>query len=88
MSDVGIIADSHGCPETIAAALTILEGKGCRRIFHLGDICDSSHPETADACIELVRAHRVSAILGRPVGKLGPVACRACPYEAVGWRWF
>jgi predicted phosphodiesterase len=64
MADVGIIADSHGRPETIAAGLAVLEKNECSPIFHLGDICDSAHPETADACIEILRQHKVSAILG------------------------
>jgi predicted phosphodiesterase len=64
MNDVGIMADSHGRPETIAAGLAVLEKNGCRTIFHLGDICDSAHPETADACIEILRRHNISAILG------------------------
>jgi len=58
------MADSHGRPETIALALEALRRQGCERIFHLGDICDSMHAETADACVRLLQAHDVSALKG------------------------
>ncbi len=41
---VGIMSDSHGRPALIEAAVRILRGRGCARLFHLGDICDSGKP--------------------------------------------
>ena len=59
---IGIMADSHGQAETIAAALGVLKSIDCRSIYHLGDVCDSTHPETAEACLGLLRDLRVIII--------------------------
>jgi predicted phosphodiesterase len=61
---IGIMADSHGQPETIEAALAMLKNRGCRSIYHLGDICDSAHPETAGDCLRPLQANGVIAIKG------------------------
>ena len=61
---VGIMADSHGQPETIIAAIAFLSAMDCRPIYHLGDICDSVHPETAEACVRPLRESMVTAIKG------------------------
>ena len=61
---IGIMADSHGQPETISAALGKLTDIDCRPIYHLGDICDSTHPETAEACLGPLKDPRVIIIKG------------------------
>ena len=61
---IGIMADSHGQPENIAAALGALTNLGCRPIYHLGDICDSTRPETAEVCLGPLRDSRVIIIKG------------------------
>jgi predicted phosphodiesterase len=61
---IGIMADSHGMPESIAAALEMFRRKYCGLIYHLGDICDSDHPETADLCAGILRANNVTAVKG------------------------
>lgn len=61
---VGIMADSHGQPTTIIDALAFLAKQKCRLLIHLGDICDSAHPETASACVEPIREYTVTAIKG------------------------
>ena len=61
---IGIIADSHARTETIVAALKILKDYDCRHIYHLGDICDSTHPETAGACLRPLQEHGVVTIKG------------------------
>jgi len=61
---VGIMADSHGQPENIAKALTFFKQRGCEAVYHLGDICDSAHPETADHCVYLLRENNVFGIKG------------------------
>jgi predicted phosphodiesterase len=61
---VGIMADSHGRFNTIADALSLFKEHGCEAIYHLGDICDSAHPETADHCISLLRENNVFGIKG------------------------
>lgn len=64
MGNVGIMGDSHGQPETIAAAIAFLRGRTCRRIYHLGDICDSSSPDTAETCVQLLQENGVFAVKG------------------------
>ena len=61
---VGIMADSHGDADTICSALELFQAQNCHRIYHLGDICDSLRPETADACIRSLQSARVTAIRG------------------------
>jgi predicted phosphodiesterase len=58
------MADSHGQPETITAALGMLTDIACGPIYHLGDVCDSTHPETAEACLGRLRDPRVIIIKG------------------------
>ena len=61
---IGIMADSHGQPDTIRDALAVFAARNCTAIYHLGDICDSTRPETADACMRLIRGRGVQAIKG------------------------
>lgn len=61
---IGLMADSHGRAACTQEALNFFEQHGCRDIYHLGDICDSAHPETADSCVQLLQQHHVLAIKG------------------------
>ena len=61
---IGIMADSHGQWNAIAEALAFFKMKSCDGMVHLGDICDSAHPETADTCVALLRSARVRSIKG------------------------
>ncbi|MCP4115078.1 MAG: hypothetical protein GY737_06640 [Desulfobacteraceae bacterium] len=61
---IGIMADSHGKPEVIQGAISFLKEKECSLLYHLGDICDSGSPGTADVCVELLKKHDVIAIKG------------------------
>jgi predicted phosphodiesterase len=61
---VGFISDSHGRAGALAGALAFLKRKGCDTLYHLGDICDSLHPETADACVALLRNFQVNCVKG------------------------
>ena len=61
---IGIMADSHGQPDTIQAALAALLNLDCRAVYHLGDVCDSAHPETAEACLRLLQEQHVIMIKG------------------------
>lgn len=61
---IGIMADSHGRAKTLTRALIFFREYGCKAIYHLGDICDSVHPETADHCVDLLRAMDVFGIKG------------------------
>lgn len=61
---IGIMADSHGQSAAIRGALAVFDEVGCELIYHLGDICDSTHPETANACIHALQERQVKAIKG------------------------
>jgi predicted phosphodiesterase len=61
---IGIMADSHGRPDKIVAALKYLSDLKCDSVYHLGDICDSGHPETVEACVRTLQRFRVMAIKG------------------------
>lgn len=58
------MADSHGQIETIRGALVLFDELGCEPIYHLGDVCDSAHPETADTCIQALQNRQVHIIKG------------------------
>ena len=61
---IGIMADSHGDFSAIAAAIAFFKLHACDRVYHLGDICDSSHPETARECVDLLHHNHVFAVKG------------------------
>ena len=61
---IGIMADSHGQPEAIETAIELLKSHGCDTLYHLGDICDTRYPETADRCVQLLKVYRVRAVKG------------------------
>ena len=61
---IGIMADSHGQAHKIVAALEFLCHRGCDSLYHLGDICDSGHPETVEACVRPLQQCGVLAIKG------------------------
>lgn len=58
------MADSHGDADALSLGIRFLQEKKCFSIFHLGDICDSAKPETAQRCISLIRENHVLAIKG------------------------
>ena len=61
---IGLMADSHGSSETIEQAITFFRDQNCGPIYHLGDICDSHRPETADGCVQILRENEILAIKG------------------------
>ena len=61
---IGIMADSHGQADTIRDALVVFADAGCCSVYHLGDVCDSTHPETANTCMRLLQERRVKIIKG------------------------
>ena len=58
------MADSHGSPEAIKAGIIFLKNRNCHLIYHLGDICDSHRPETANECVRLLKENEILAIKG------------------------
>jgi predicted phosphodiesterase len=86
---VGIMGDSHGQAVTIRDALAVFAGAGCDSIVHLGDVCDSTLPETADTCMDLlldkgvitIKGNNDQAIVANHIGRdKSPVSQKvACP---------
>lgn len=58
------MADSHGQADSIKQALNYFGHHGCQFSYHLGDICDSSHPETANICVHLLRRKNIQCVKG------------------------
>ena len=61
---IGIMADSHGDPQSIASGADYLVRRGCIEIYHLGDICDTNQPNTADRCVSVIKHHGIRAVRG------------------------
>jgi len=61
---IGIMADSHGNAALIARAAALLCARGCALCIHLGDIIDTTRPDTIDACLQALEAGRIKAIRG------------------------
>ncbi len=61
---IGIMADSHGRTEALAAGVTTLRQEGCTVLYHLGDICDAAYPETTPACVDTRRQNDILAVKG------------------------
>lgn len=61
---VGLMADSHGQIKPLQAGIDHLRKRNCKEIYHLGDVCDSAHPETAEICLRSLIDHGVKIIKG------------------------
>jgi len=61
---IGVMADSHGRADAIAGAVALLRARGCQTLVHLGDICDSERPETADECVGILASAGVLCVRG------------------------
>lgn len=61
---IGIMADSHGDPESIDEGAAFLKRQDCTALVHLGDICDSNRIDTADACVDRVKTLGIFAVKG------------------------
>ncbi len=64
MVKTGIIADSHGHVQRLSDVIAFLKAQHCLRMIHLGDICDSTSPQTADACVALMQNNNIMAVKG------------------------
>jgi predicted phosphodiesterase len=64
LTKTGIMADSHGHVQRLSDAIAFLKEQDCLRMVHLGDICDSTSPQTADACVALMQNNTIGAVKG------------------------
>jgi predicted phosphodiesterase len=62
--NIGIMADSHGRVGTLTTGIDLLKSLGCRLLYHLGDICDTAQPETADKCTRIIQDNGILAVKG------------------------
>jgi len=58
------MADSHGDADRITAAADYFRSCSCTLSVHLGDICDTNRPQTAEDCLKRVITHHIVAIRG------------------------
>ena len=58
------MADSHGEVGAIRRAIDLFAKQGCAHWIHLGDICDTTRPGTARACLDLLTSPRASVLCG------------------------
>jgi predicted phosphodiesterase len=79
---IGIMADSHGDPRVIDRGTRFLRRRGCTLLYHLGDICDTNHFDTADACVDRVKKHGIVAVKGNNDHSLA-VDARGRPNTAI-----
>jgi putative phosphoesterase len=61
---IGLIADSHGNLEATAEAIYLLKWRGADILVHLGDFCDSVHPDRTAVMINLLQENNVLAVKG------------------------
>lgn len=61
---IGLIADSHGNIEATAEAIQLLKWRGADMLVHLGDFCDSVHPDRTAVMITLLQQYGVLALKG------------------------
>jgi predicted phosphodiesterase len=82
---IGLMADSHNDAAAIAAALSLFKKTGCRRVVHLGDVCDSAAPATAAAALAVVMAAAVTTVMGNNEYALLRHPDGALPENAAIW---
>jgi predicted phosphodiesterase len=58
------MADSHGNAALIDRAAAVLRSRGCTLCVHLGDILDTTRPDTIDACLKALDTGRIKAVRG------------------------
>ena len=61
---IGLMADSHGDAALITNAAAVLRSRGCTVCIHLGDIVDTTRPDTIDACLQALENGRINAVRG------------------------
>jgi predicted phosphodiesterase len=61
---IGLMADSHGEADLINRAAAALRSRGCTSCVHLGDILDTTRPDTIDACLQALDTGQIKAIRG------------------------
>ncbi len=61
---LGLIADSHGDNDLLLKAIRTVIDAGAHTIVHLGDICDSLAPNSAEDAVKILKEHAVRGVMG------------------------
>jgi predicted phosphodiesterase len=61
---LGLMADSHGNLEATKKAIDVLMNRGCARVIHLGDFCDTNRRDSMEAIFQLFQERKVVAVKG------------------------
>lgn len=63
-SPIGLIADSHGKNDFLQHAIQALRKNGAETIIHLGDLCDSLDPHSAEYTVNILKESNIQGVLG------------------------
>lgn len=61
---IGLIADSHGKNDLLQRAIQTVTKSGAKRLIHLGDLCDSLHPDSAQDTVNILQENNIPGVLG------------------------
>ena len=61
---IGLIADSHGQNDLLQRAIRTVRQNGAETIIHLGDLCDSLDPDSAEDTVNILQQNNIPGVLG------------------------
>lgn len=61
---IGLIADSHGKNELLLQAISEVKEHGAEELIHLGDLCDSLNPHSAEDTVNILKENTIPGVLG------------------------
>jgi len=64
LNPIGLIADSHGKNELLLKAIRAVQENGAERLIHLGDLCDSLDPHSAEDTVNILKENTIPGVLG------------------------
>jgi len=64
LNPIGLIADSHGKNELLLQAIRAVKEHGAEELIHLGDLCDSLDPHSAEETVNILQEEHIPGVLG------------------------
>ncbi len=61
---IGLIADSHGKNDLLHRAIRTVRQHGAKTLIHLGDLCDSLDPHSAEDTVNILQQNNIPGVLG------------------------
>jgi predicted phosphodiesterase len=61
---IGLIADSHGKNDLLQRAIQAVKESGAQKLIHLGDLCDSLNPHSAEDTVNILEENNITGVLG------------------------